>query len=247
MMSKTVTIDHSPERAVLYRQTHAVVALDIIRATTTAVTAVAAGRQCFPVASLQQARERAATLPDRLLVGELEGVMPAGFDLNNSPAAIAQRHDIDRPVILLSSSGTRLMCAISEAPAAYVACLRNYRAQVRHLAAQDLPVAIIGAGTRGEPREEDELCCAWIASGLLAAGYEVHDERTADIVHRWHGASLDPIAEARSARYLGDSGQTADLDFILTHIDDLTAVYYLDQSCQVRSLPADQPYPRDGR
>jgi phosphosulfolactate phosphohydrolase-like enzyme len=32
-----------------------VVGVDVIRATTTAVTAVAAGRRCFPVASLEEA------------------------------------------------------------------------------------------------------------------------------------------------------------------------------------------------
>ena len=27
-------------------------------------------------------------------------------------------------------------------------------------------VAVIGAGSKGEFREEDQICCAWIAAGL---------------------------------------------------------------------------------
>jgi hypothetical protein len=43
----------------------------MIRASTTAVTAVAAGRLCFPVASLEAAVPLAARLDNPLLVGEL--------------------------------------------------------------------------------------------------------------------------------------------------------------------------------
>ena len=49
----------------------------------------------------------------------------------------------------------------------YVACLRNYSALIAYLAAHHPMVAVIGAGSRGEFREEDQLCCAWIAEGLL--------------------------------------------------------------------------------
>ena len=53
-----------------------VVGIDVIRATTTAVTAVAAGRRCFPVASLEEAVPLAARLANPLLVGELGGNRP---------------------------------------------------------------------------------------------------------------------------------------------------------------------------
>src|SRR5205085_231772 len=85
----------------------AIVAVDVIRATTTAVTAVALGRICFPVPSLEAAVRIEAKLERPLLVGELGGNMPHGFDLTNSPAALAKRTDVSRPMILLSSSGTK--------------------------------------------------------------------------------------------------------------------------------------------
>ncbi|MGH2874174.1 MAG: 2-phosphosulfolactate phosphatase, partial [Solirubrobacteraceae bacterium] len=87
----------------------AVVGIDVIRATTTAVTAVAAGRRCFPVATLEQAVPLAARLDNPLLVGELGGNMPYGFHLQNSPTEMDRRAELDRPVILLSSSGTPLL------------------------------------------------------------------------------------------------------------------------------------------
>lgn len=226
---KTVVIDCFPESVPLYRDGYAIVAVDVMRATTTAVTCVALGRKCFPVPSLDAAVPLAARLTNPLLVGELGGSMPYGFDLNNSPAALESRTDVHRPMILLSSAGTRLVCAAEEAQAMYAACLRNYRAQIAHLIAHHPKVAVIGAGARGQFREEDQLCCAWIAEGLLAAGYEPQEERTQALVERWSGAPVEAITASASATYLRNTDQTRDLDFILAHVDDLDEVYRFER------------------
>jgi 2-phosphosulfolactate phosphatase len=225
MMRKTVAIDCFPESVGAYRNGYAIVAVDVIRATTTAVTCVAQGRRCFPVPSLEAAVPLAARLTNPLLVGELGGSMPYGFDLNSSPADLEARTDIHRPMILLSTSGTRVICGAQEWQAVYVACLRNYHALITYLAEHHLQVAVIGAGSRGEFREEDQLCCAWIAEGLLAEGYEALDERTTAIVEQWSGVPVEVITEGASADYLRNSGQSRDLEYILTHVDDLDDVY----------------------
>jgi 2-phosphosulfolactate phosphatase len=222
---KTVVVDCFPESVQAHRNTDAIVAVDVIRATTTAVTASSLGRRCFPAPSIEAAVPLAARLADPLLVGELGGNMPYGFHLQNSPVELEARIDIERPMILLSTSGTKLICAAGPTQAMYVACLRNYSAQVAHLAAHHQSVAVIGAGARGEFREEDQLCCAWIAEGLVRAGYQPQDERTASIVERWSGAPVDAIVDGKSAQYLRCTGQQRDLDFILTHVDDLDDVY----------------------
>src|SRR5207247_773709 len=111
-------------------------------------------------------------LSNPILAGEMGGNMPYGFDLDNSPPALANRSDIDRPMVLVSTSGTQLMCESAKAArVVYTACLRNYSAQAACLVAQHPDVAIVGAGSRGEFREEDQLCCAWIAQRLLDVGY----------------------------------------------------------------------------
>ena len=88
---------------------------------------------------------------------------------------------------------------------------------------------MIGAGSRGDFREEDQLCCAWIAEKLLRAGFEPEDERTNTIIEQWSGVPVDAILEGASADYLRNSGQKRDLDFILTHIDDLDEVYRFER------------------
>lgn len=235
-MRKTVVIDCFPESVQAYRNGYAIVAVDIIRATTTALTAVTLGRRCFPVPSLEVAVPLAARLTNPLLVGELGGSMPYGFDANNSPVDLESRTDIHRPMILLSTSGTRVICGAEDWQAMYVACLRNYSAQIAYLAAHHPIVAVIGAGARGEFREEDQLCCAWIAEGLLTAGYEPEDARTTAIIDQWNGVPIDAIANGASAQYLRNSGQSRDLDYILTHIDDLDQVYRFERGQIVKEV-----------
>jgi 2-phosphosulfolactate phosphatase len=128
-------------------------------------------------------------------------------------------------MILLTTSGTPLICGAQASQAMYVASLRNYRAQIAHLITYHPRVAIIGAGSRAEFREEDELCCAWIADGLLAAGYEPENTKTVASIEKWRGAPLRAITDGASARYLQNTDQSRDLEYILSHIDDLNAVY----------------------
>lgn len=226
-LDKTVVIDFFDDNLPDYDNDYAVVAVDVIRATTTAVTGVALGRQCFPVSSVAEAMSLAKKLSNPLLVGELGGNMPYGFDMQNSPAQLESRTDIHRPMILLSSSGTRLITEARYNEAVYVACLRNFSAVITHLLAYNPRVALLGAGTRGEFREEDQLCCTWIAQELIGQGYKPENEMTVEIVERWRKAPVDIIREGNSAAYLQRSGQTRDLDFILAHVDDLNGVFYL--------------------
>jgi 2-phosphosulfolactate phosphatase len=204
-----------------YADDRALVAVDVIRATTTAVTAVAMGRECYVVPSLQSALEIASRVPNAILAGELGGAMPSGFELTNSPAQLAARSDISRPLVLLSSSGTRLMCAIGQRQAAYFACFRNYSATIEHLAHNHDTVTVIGAATHGDFREEDQMCCAWIADGLIRRGFMAEDERTARLIERWRGAPCDGFLTSHSVAYLRRSGQLRDLDFILKQFDDV--------------------------
>jgi 2-phosphosulfolactate phosphatase len=233
-MTKEVVIDCFPESLENYRNGYAIVAVDIIRATTTAVTGVALGRRCYPSPTLEAAVPLAARLTNPLLVGELGGSMPYGFDINNSPVELEMRSDIHRPMLLLSTSGTKLICGAQPSQAMYVACLRNYGSTAAYIVAHHPKVAVIGAGSRGEFREEDQLGCAWIAEILLGNGYEPQDHRTISIIEQWSGVSVAVIVEGASAEYLRNSGQRGDLDYILTHVNDLDEVFRFEQGQIVR-------------
>lgn len=226
-MRQTVVIDSFPESVSRYRDGYAVVAVDVVRATTTAITAAVCGHRCFPVATVDRAVKLATKLENPLLAGEEQGIMPLGFDLNNSPTELLALSDFARSVVLLSSSGTKLCDEASKCKTAFVACLRNYRSTARHLMTNFPKVAIIGAGSRGEFREEDQMCCAWIAELLLVAGYRTKSQETLDLIKRWSDKPVDAWIGNKSAEYLRRTGQLADLKFIFRHVDDLDAAFVL--------------------
>lgn len=227
-MNRHFVIDGLPENAKRYRTGYAVVAIDVIRATTTAITAVDAGRQCFLAPSLDGALWLASVLERPILAGELDGDMPATFDMNNSPAELSQRSDISRPLVLLSSSGSKLMCNVMQSDAAYVACFRNHSSLSRELVAQDYPrIALLGAGSRGAFREEDLLCCGWIGAELVRHGYSPEDQKTLNILKQWGNARTTDCLISKSVDYLKRTGQLADLDFITGRVNDLDKVFFL--------------------
>ncbi len=225
-MIPSVVIDCLPSSVARYQRGYAIVAVDVIRATTMAITAVALGRRCFVADTVDAAQSIASRLSQSLLAGELAGDVPPGFDMNNSPAELAERDDLHRPLVLLSSSGTQVVCDASRcAEAAYLACFRNFTAVARHLAGLHSRIAVIGAGSRGEFREEDQMCCAWIAEQLINSGYVAENAATMEIVRRWSGASPSACVISNSVAYLRRTHQLRDLEFILDRVDDLDEPY----------------------
>jgi 2-phosphosulfolactate phosphatase len=231
-MTGTVVIDCFPESVEQYKERYAVVAIDVIRATTTATTALHAGRRVFPARTTDEAFVVAGALREPLLVGELGGHMPVDFDLTNSPAEIAQRDfDTHRPMVLVSSSGTQLVLNAAGGEGVYLACFRNYSAVAKQLAGRHEHIAVIGAGTRGQFRREDQIGCALVVKQLLQLGYSAENQATLDYVRRWmigsFAAALDAVRTGKSADYLRKSNQERDLEFVTSHIDDLTVVPWL--------------------
>ena len=101
-----------------------VIVSDVIRATTTATTALARGNRCIPVSTVEAAWAAAATQNGAtLLAGEQGGEPIPNFDLNNSPAAIDRVEG--KTIILLSTSGTRVIHGALIASDVFVGCLRN--------------------------------------------------------------------------------------------------------------------------
>ncbi len=219
---RTVVIDAYPESAANYCDEYAVISVDVIRATTVAVTSVACGRECLIARDLADALAIRDQLGDALLAGEVNGNMPQEFEMNNSPADLAARLDVHRPLVMLSSSGTKLMLQASRSrEAALVACFRNAAATAAYAIGNYRHVAIIGAGSRNEFREEDQICCAWIGAALAVAGYRMETSLTTDVIRAWENAPATACAGGNSVRYLRRSGQMHDFDFVTQHVNDL--------------------------
>ena len=231
-MAKTFVIDCYAENRNSYPEDYAVIAIDVIRSTTTATTALYLGRYVYPALNADEALMMVPNLKDPLLVGEMGGHVPFGFHMTNSPVQVMALSNIPsgyftnirRPLILVSSSGIPLVINSVNNVATYLACLRNYKAVAKYVSERHEKVAIIGAGTRGEFRLEDQIGCAWLAEQLQNLGFEAENDRSNELVEKWHECDVNQIREGNSANYLIQSGQAHDLEFIIHHVDDLNVV-----------------------
>ncbi|HSG66484.1 MAG TPA: 2-phosphosulfolactate phosphatase, partial [Gammaproteobacteria bacterium] len=85
-----------------------VVVIDVLRAFTTAAFAFERGaREIVLVATVDEAFALRGRIPGSLLIGEVGGLPIDGFDLPNSPTAVAAADLDGRRLILRTSSGTQ--------------------------------------------------------------------------------------------------------------------------------------------
>ncbi len=252
---RIVTIDFFPQSALRYLDHDAIVCIDVIRATTTLVTAVASGRRVFAAADFAEALRISRSLQEPVLAGSDEGLPEGSYELPNSPSAIGSRGDVWRPLVLVSSCGTRLLAnargeaaesgwssgggahegAVRGQPAVFVASLRNIAATAAWLSAGHARVAVLGACSQGGLRCEDQIAAARLGALLRADGFEPGSRGTAQVMDCWGEVGTDLIRLGRSAELLLQTGQKEDLDFILSHVDDL------DFACQSRGAEICRP------
>jgi 2-phosphosulfolactate phosphatase len=136
------------------------VPVDVLRATTTIVHALAAGCTCVrPCAELDEAREVADHLPaGKVLLGGERGGRPVpGFDLGNSPREYTPGRCKGTTLVLTTSNGTRAILRAAEAARALIAAFVNFSAVCEQIRLDPRPLHIVCAGAEGEPCLEDTL------------------------------------------------------------------------------------------
>ena len=156
--------------------------IDVFRAFSAAAYAFAAGaKQIVLATQVDEAIGIAEGLSDAVLMGEVAGIRPSGFDLGNSPGEIMDNPGIvaGKTVVHRSSAGTRSARAAFAAGVEplYLGSLVVVSATAAALAAE-MTVTIVSSGESGiRPAEEDDICAALLGEllngedgGLVAAG-----------------------------------------------------------------------------
>lgn len=194
------------------------VMIDVVRASTTIVTALAHGaRAVVPVASPEEAIARIREWPAgrALLGGERGGAPPPGFDCGNSPAEYTPERVRDRTVVFTTTNGTRALLALAGARTVAVGGFVNARALVERLARIPGGILLACAGELGRFCLEDSTCAGRLVEALRAArpGARLTDAaRAAGHLARHYGDDLGAmLADATWAGLLRAQGRGADL------------------------------------
>ncbi|MBF2064108.1 MAG: 2-phosphosulfolactate phosphatase family protein [Calothrix sp. C42_A2020_038] len=161
---------HTPEQTPSCEVPECAVAVDVLRATSTIATVLAAGGEAVQVFSdldkLMQESEN--WHPDkRLRAGERGGSKVSGFELGNSPLDCTPEVVHGRRLFISTTNGTRTLQRIQNASAVIAGALINRAAVVKYLVEKKPDnVWIVGSGWEGNYSLEDTVCAGAIAHSV---------------------------------------------------------------------------------
>lgn len=138
-----------------------VVIIDVLRASTSMITALANGcRGIISVAEIALAKKLAQNFPPEsiLLCGERNEMLIPGFDLSNSPLEYTVDKVKDKRIIFTSSNGSKLFDHVQGAQITIVAGFVNVTIVSNFIIKSNRDVAILCAGKNGQFGLEDAVC-----------------------------------------------------------------------------------------
>jgi 2-phosphosulfolactate phosphatase len=207
------------------------VVIDVLRATTTVVTAFKNGCASFtPITSLEKAREVAKSYEEGevLLGGAKKGVRPEGFDLGNAPDDYSTELVKGKNIIFTSSNGTKAMYGLQNTKEVLIASFLNISAVCKEIASLDTDTLIACSGDFGLFSLGDTVCAGMIIHKLgemRAAVLERSDTASvAETLYKIHQDDIrNMLLNSEWGQYLIGIGQGKDID-TCAQIDICTVV-----------------------
>jgi len=199
------------------------VVFDILRATTSMVTALAAGASAIiPVSEIPEALQLREQHPDALLAGERDGrriradlTGSVDFDLGNSPREFTADRVQGKTIIMTTTNGTRALRACAHARTVLVGSFLNLRATYLWLL-ENRPdkVLLVCSGTFDQPALEDIIAAGALCERIWPyyAGNQPSD--SAELARRIYPLMQPSLLEAmkycRNGRRLLADGELRD-------------------------------------
>ena len=190
------------------------VVIDVLRATTVIAVLFERGlRELTAMDNLEAARVRASAT-GALLLGEVDGLAPPGFDAGNSPVEAGQLAVAGRDAVHFTTNGTRALVGVGALGPVVVGGAANSAAVCASVAERYERVVIVAAGNGAGMRFSlEDFAAAGIFVRLLreaAPGAEAGDAAVL-------AGSLAPslIGESRHAGLLRGLGLGADVEFAM--------------------------------
>ncbi len=187
------------------RPAEVAVVIDVLRATSSIVQALASGYErvlcCDSIERAEQLRG-----PGRVLAGERDCLPPPGFDLGNSPSGFANPQG--REVVLATTNGApTLVAAADAADQVVVAAMSNLSAVVSFVRGAD--VLLICAGTDGMAGLDDVYVAGRIA--LMLDGPRTDAAQMAQCLAEHYASPELALSASRAAENLVQAGLEDDV------------------------------------
>jgi len=194
-----------------------VVVVDIFRATSTMVAALAHGvTEILPFADLESCR--AMQVHGYLIAGERNGLTAPGFELGNSPVAFLEGNYAGKKLAMTTTNGTLAIEKSKGAAQILIGAFPNLQATATYIQSQNLDVLIHCAGWKGRFNLEDSLYAGALVQALGSSHAHLEDGALAmGSLFSQEGKNLATyLAQASHAKRLQNHGIEADIDYCLT-------------------------------
>ena len=188
------------------------VVFDVLRATSSMVTALAGGaREIYPVTTIEAARELKVEMPHALLGGERDGELIHGFDVGNSP--FEYRNLGRRTIVTTTTNGTVALRACEGAETVLVGAMLNLTGLADEIIWREPEeLLLVCAGTFEEFALED-ACAAGLLIGALAGGELSDSAHAALSIARHFPTPLAALKAARNGRTLEGKGRGQEVEW----------------------------------
>ncbi|MBQ9904580.1 MAG: 2-phosphosulfolactate phosphatase [Synergistaceae bacterium] len=207
--------------------------IDVLRATTVMTRWFElGGTELYPVKTPDEARALSEELRARgsspLLMGEVNGIPPEGFDFGNSPREL--NYEIIREHycgVMSTTNGTgALLSAVSTGCPVIAVSLRNYSACLDYALTVGKRIGVLCSGRKGRPSWEDTLCAGAVIEELSERGEVMMSDSARIALTLWQNSGNDTesvVRKSNHAQYLTQIGYSDDISFAC-EIDSSTVV-----------------------
>jgi 2-phosphosulfolactate phosphatase len=224
------------------------VVFDVLRATSSLVTALGNGAQgVIPVSEISEALQLAAQRPGALLAGERDGLKigidltgSVAFDLGNSPREFVRQAVQGRTIIMTTTNGTRALKACAAAREVLAGSFLNLQATADWAQSQgDLHLLLVCSGTFEEAAYEDVLAAGALCD--LVCNHYDHVADSAFMARRLfelERADLNrALAQARNGRRLLSRPELRDDVRFCAQLNTQNLVARLNPDGQLQAVP----------
>jgi len=207
-----------------------VVVIDVLRATTTMVHALAAGAtEIRPCQDVDVARRIAAECGENVLLGgERGGERIPGFDLGNSPLEYVSDVVKDHTIVFTTTNGTAALKHAEQARQVLVGAFVNLSSVCSELAGSS-HIDLLCAGTSGQISREDVLFAGAVASELIKLNSDCEFNDQAELaVDAWRSAVTELISSSLLPAVLRSSHGARNL-IEIGHEEDIEIAAQVDR------------------
>lgn len=216
----------------LYFTGKTTVVIDVLRASTTIITALQNGaKEIIPVGTVEFAVKVSGGMfgGQTLLGGERNTKKIEGFALGNSPFEYSEDVVSGKSVILYTTNGTKAIVRAKFSADLFICAFLNVNALANHLAVLNKDFDIVCSGRLNNFSIEDTVCAGKLISEIEKLNTDIilsDSARASQALNKSFGKSiLKMLKESEHGKILIENGFTEDLNFC-SKLNNTNAIPY---------------------